>query len=66
MTKDELFKSLTTEQREAIADLIRSTEPSGDYYWTGEDSVWGESVEETLDDLARFFLTYDPSSVLPQ
>ena len=66
MNKDELIRSLTPEQRMAIAAIIRGPEPSGDYHWNGEDSVWGESVAETLDDLAWWFETYDPSSVLPQ
>jgi hypothetical protein len=69
MNRDEvntILDSLTREQREGIARLIRETDPDGDYTGMDEDggSFWCESVSETLDNLARLFSDYDPYSVL--
>ncbi len=63
--KAKLMDSLTLEQRQGIAQIIRSADSEG-YY--GEDyagnSVWYESVSATLNNLASDFESYDPESAI--
>lgn len=65
MTRDEqvkLLDTLTKEQRDGIAALIRETIP--EYDWMGGPgdgyAVFAESVSSTLDELARLFSTHEP------
>ena len=62
--RDKILATLTEQQRKDIARLIRGTIPSGDYFFNGEDSVWGEDTTETLNDLASEFELYDPYSAV--
>ena len=62
--QQKLMDSLTPEQRKGVAEIIRSADIEGDYHWNGEDSVWCESVSETLSCLAAYFDSYDPKSAL--
>lgn len=67
MTREEkkaLLDSLTSDQLNGIAELIKSVCIAGDYYFNGEDSVWVESTQETIDNLAAEFSTHDKDSVL--
>ncbi len=69
MTRDEqtkLLDTLTQEQRDGIARLIRETDPDGDYTGYDEDggSFWCESVSETLSNLAHLFSSHDPKSAI--
>lgn len=60
-----LMDSLTNEQREGIAEIIRSASVEGDYYRDADsNSIWVESVSETLESLALYFKNYDPESAL--
>ena len=63
--RTKLMDSLTLEQRQGIAQIIRSADSEG-YY--GEDyagnSVWHESVSATLNNLSREFECYDPESAI--
>ena len=60
----EILDSLTVKQRRVIANIIRGADIEGSYGWNGEYSVWEESASDTLENLARYFETYDPTSVL--
>lgn len=62
--QQKLMDSLTLEQRNGIASIIRSADIEGDYIWNGEDSVWQEDMSETLQSLASYFEKYDPDSAL--
>lgn len=69
MNKNEinaLLDSLTPDQRNGIARLILDADIEGDYRWNGDDSVFVEDTQETLEELARVFSTYDPSSAIEQ
>lgn len=59
-----LLDSLTAEQRKQIAEMIRSANIEGDYYYGDDGSVWGEDTAETLESLALEFETYDPESAI--
>lgn len=48
-----IVKTLTPEQREAIAFVVETAETQGDYNWNGEDSVWEDNVCATLNSLAK-------------
>lgn len=61
--REKILATLTDQQRKDVARLIRDTIPSGDYFFNGEDSVWGEDTTETLNDLAAEFERFDPESV---
>ena len=63
--RTKLMDSLTLEQRQGIAQIIRSADPEG-YYGEGYDgnSVWYESVSATLNNLASDFESYDPESAI--
>jgi len=62
--QQKLMDTLTQEQRNGIAEIIRSADVEGDYNWNGEDSVWEEDASATLNSLASYFERYDPKSVL--
>lgn len=69
MTRDEINKlldTLTQEQRDGIARMIRETDPEGNYRTHPEHdySFWCESVSDTLECLSGLFSSYDPESVL--
>ena len=67
MTRDEINKlldTLTQEQRDGIARMIRDADIKGSWEFNGEDSVWEEDAEDTLETLAHFISNYDPKSVL--
>ena len=60
----ELLDSLTKEQRKGIAQIIRSADVSGNWLAGDDGSVWEQSVEDTLDNLAFLFEEHDPDSVI--
>ena len=63
--KTRLMDSLTLEQRQGIAQIIRSADIEGHYAQRDEgDSVWYESVSDTLNSLSREFECYDPESAI--
>jgi hypothetical protein len=62
--KDSLLRSLSKEQRDGIAKIIRDASVEGDYRWDGEDSVWEEDAAQTLEVLAREFDMFDPEDVM--
>ena len=56
MTRDEalaIVRGLPAEVREAIALVVETAEVQGDYMWNGEDSVWTDSANLTLYELAK-------------
>lgn len=60
---EKILDTLTPEQRQAIAHVIRSADVVGGYRWNGEESVWEEDASATLQSLATFFENYDPESI---
>lgn len=64
MTPQELLDSLTQEQREAIADVIKSADIAEEWVCGENGSVCQEDATATLQSLAAVFSNYDPESAL--
>lgn len=52
--------ALTPDQREAVALVIDNAEVEGSYHWNGEESVFEDSVSDTLQALASKVRTAAP------
>ena len=65
-SKRKIMDSLTPEQRAGVAEIIRSADVEGDYLRTDDDgdSFWQEDASATLESLALYFETYDPTSAI--
>ena len=65
-SKRKIMDSLTPQQRQGVAEIIRSAEVEGDY--TGMDSdggsFWQEDASATLRSLACYFDSYDQESAI--
>lgn len=63
--KQAILDTLTKEQREGVAKIIRAAEVEGGYQYDSEcGSVFSEDATATLENLAHYFESYDPTSVI--
>jgi hypothetical protein len=64
--KQAIMDSLSDEQRKGIANIIQDADIADTYQCIGdgEGSVCVDDARGTLDNLAYYFRTYDPSSAI--